>query len=103
MKGLLLRNPQLDPNLIEDVIWGCVQQTLEQGFNIARNASLLAGIPKTAGAVTVNRLCGSSMDAIHQAARAIMTGMGDTLYYWWRRTHGPRANEPWCRLPPRSC
>ncbi|SUI77239.1 3-ketoacyl-CoA thiolase [Shewanella putrefaciens] len=79
MKGLLLRNPQLDPNLIEDVIWGCVQQTLEQGFNIARNASLLAGIPKTAGAVTVNRLCGSSMDAIHQAARAIMTGMGDTF------------------------
>ena len=79
MKGLLLRNPQLDPNTIEDVIWGCVQQTLEQGFNIARNASLLAGIPKTAGAVTVNRLCGSSMEAIHQAARAIMTGMGDTF------------------------
>jgi acetyl-CoA acyltransferase len=56
-----------------------VQQTLEQGFNIARNASLLAGIPKSAGAVTVNRLCGSSMDALHQAARAIMTGQGDTF------------------------
>ncbi|MBV7315576.1 acetyl-CoA C-acyltransferase FadA [Shewanella sp. NIFS-20-20] len=79
MKGLMLRNPQLDPNTIEDVIWGCVQQTLEQGFNIARNAALLAGVPKTAGAVTVNRLCGSSMEAIHQAARAIMTGMGDTF------------------------
>jgi acetyl-CoA acyltransferase len=79
MKALLVRNPQLDPNDIEDVIWGCVQQTLEQGFNIARNASLLAGIPKTAGAVTVNRLCGSSMDALHQAARAIMTGQGDTF------------------------
>ncbi len=79
MKALLVRNPQVDPNEIEDVIWGCVQQTLEQGFNIARNASLLAGIPKQAGAVTVNRLCGSSMEALHQASRAIMTGMGDTF------------------------
>lgn len=79
MKGLLKRNPQLDANDIEDVIWGCVQQTLEQGFNIARNAALLAGVPKQAGAVTVNRLCGSSMEAIHQATRAIMTGMGDTF------------------------
>lgn len=79
MKALLTRNPKVDANDIEDVIWGCVQQTLEQGFNIARNASLLAGIPKQAGAVTVNRLCGSSMEALHQAARAIMTGMGDTF------------------------
>lgn len=79
MKALLTRNPKLNPQDIEDVIWGCVQQTLEQGFNIARNAALLAGIPKEAGAVTVNRLCGSSMDALHQAARAIMTGQGDTF------------------------
>jgi len=79
MKALVERNPQLDPNTIEDVIWGCVQQTLEQGFNIARNASLLAGLPKQIGGVTVNRLCGSSMDALHQAARAIMTGQGDTF------------------------
>ncbi|WP_076541746.1 acetyl-CoA C-acyltransferase FadA [Shewanella sp. UCD-KL21] len=79
MKSLLSRNPKLNPTDIEDVIWGCVQQTLEQGFNIARNAALLAGIPKSAGAVTVNRLCGSSMDALHQAARAIMTGQGDTF------------------------
>lgn len=79
MKALVERNPQLDPNTIEDVIWGCVQQTLEQGFNIARNASLLAGLPKQIGGVTVNRLCGSSMDALHQAARAIMTGQGDAF------------------------
>lgn len=79
MKALVKRNPKLDPNTIEDVIWGCVQQTLEQGFNIARNASLLAGLPKQIGGVTVNRLCGSSMDALHQAARAIMTGQGDTF------------------------
>jgi len=79
MKGLLERNPKVNPNDIEDVYWGCVQQTLEQGFNIARNASLLAGIPITAGAVTVNRLCGSSMQAIHDATRAIAMGDGDVM------------------------
>ncbi|MGE4261580.1 acetyl-CoA C-acyltransferase FadA [Shewanella sp.] len=79
MKSLLRRNPQLQPTDIEDVIWGCVQQTLEQGFNIGRNAALLAGLPKEVGAVTVNRLCGSSMEAIHQAAKSIMVGMGDTF------------------------
>ncbi|QUN05931.1 acetyl-CoA C-acyltransferase FadA [Shewanella yunxiaonensis] len=79
MKSLLRRNPQLLPTDIEDVIWGCVQQTLEQGFNIGRNATLLAGLPKEVGAVTVNRLCGSSMEAIHQAAKSIMVGMGDTF------------------------
>lgn len=78
MKGLLIRNPQLDPNSIEDIYWGCVQQTLEQGFNVARNASLLAGIPHTVGATTVNRLCGSSMQALHDATRAIMVGDADT-------------------------
>lgn len=79
MKGLLARNSALDPNEIEDVLWGCVQQTLEQGFNIARNASLLAGLPKQVAATTINRLCGSSMDALHHAARAIMVGQGDVF------------------------
>jgi len=74
MKGILERNPQVDPSQIEDIYWGCVQQTLEQGFNVARNAALLAGIPIEVGAVTVNRLCGSSMQALHDAARAIMVG-----------------------------
>ncbi|HBV76066.1 MULTISPECIES: acetyl-CoA C-acyltransferase FadA [Vibrio] len=74
MKGILKRNPQVDPTQIEDVYWGCVQQTLEQGFNIARNAALLAGVPKNVGAVTINRLCGSSMQALHDASRAIMVG-----------------------------
>jgi acetyl-CoA acyltransferase len=77
MKGLLERNPQVDPASIDDIYWGCVQQTLEQGFNVARNAALLAGIPHTVPAVTVNRLCGSSMQALHDAARAIMTGAGN--------------------------
>lgn len=77
MNKLLERNPNLDPNDIEDIIWGCVQQTKEQGFNIARNAQLLSNIPRTTGAVTVNRLCGSSMQALHDAVSGIMTGRGE--------------------------
>ena len=79
MQGLLARNPALDPETIEDIYWGCVQQTLEQGFNIARNAALLAGLPKQVAAVTVNRLCGSSMQALHDASRAIMVGDGEVF------------------------
>lgn len=76
MTQLLSRNPALNNNKndIDDIIWGCVQQTLEQGFNIARNAALLTDIPHTVPAVTVNRLCGSSMQALHDAARFIMSG-----------------------------
>jgi acetyl-CoA acyltransferase len=77
MKGLLERNPEVDPEELEDIYWGCVQQTLEQGFNIARNSALIAGIPHKVAGVTVNRLCGSSMQALHDAARAIMNGDGD--------------------------
>ncbi|MFA0443062.1 3-ketoacyl-CoA thiolase [Vibrio sp. 10N.286.49.C2] len=77
MKGILARNPAVNPNEIEDIYWGCVQQTLEQGFNVARNAALLAGLPIEIGAVTVNRLCGSSMQALHDATRAIMVGDAD--------------------------
>ncbi|MEZ8826267.1 acetyl-CoA C-acyltransferase FadA [Vibrio amylolyticus] len=74
MKGILERNPEVSPVEIEDIYWGCVQQTLEQGFNVARNAALLAGLPIEIGAVTVNRLCGSSMQALHDATRSIMVG-----------------------------
>lgn len=77
MNSLLARNPALDPADIEDIIWGCVQQTKEQGFNVARNAQLLTDIPRHVAAVTVNRLCGSSMQALHDATRGIMTGAGD--------------------------
>lgn len=79
MKQLLVRNPALNPADIEDIIWGCVKQTKEQGFNIARNAALLAGIPKEVGAVTVNRLCGSSMQALHDATIRIMANQGDVF------------------------
>jgi acetyl-CoA acyltransferase len=77
MSKLVERNPNLDPNDIEDIIWGCVQQTKEQGFNIARNAQLLTDIPRSTAAVTVNRLCGSSMQALHDATSGIMSGRGD--------------------------
>jgi len=77
MQQLLVRNPNLDPALIEDIIWGNVKQTKEQGFNIARNAQLLTDIPISTGAVTVNRLCGSSMQALHDATTNIMAGQGD--------------------------
>jgi acetyl-CoA acyltransferase len=79
IKALMLRNESLDPKEIEDVIWGCVQQTLEQGFNIGRMATVLAGLPYTVPAQTVNRLCGSSMTAIHTAAMSIQTGNGDVF------------------------
>lgn len=77
MEAVLDRNNKIDPSQIEDIVWGCVQQTLEQCYNIGRNAALLTRIPKTVSAQTVNRLCGSSMTAIHVAAQQIMCGMGD--------------------------
>jgi acetyl-CoA acyltransferase len=79
ISALLRRNPQVDPGEIEDVIWGCVQQTLEQGFNVARFAALLTELPHTVSAQTVNRLCGSSMSALHAAAMAVMTGNGEVF------------------------
>lgn len=77
MRGLLDRNSVVKPGEIDDVIWGCVQQTLEQAFNTARFAALKAGIPKSVSAQTVNRLCGSSMTALHSAAMAIRAGEGE--------------------------
>ncbi len=77
MSEILKRNPNVNPSEIEDIIWGCVQQTLEQCYNIGRNAALLTEIPKTVSAQTVNRLCGSSMTAIHMAAQGIWSNQGD--------------------------
>jgi len=79
VKALFKRNPNVNVNEVEDLIWGCVNQTLEQGFNMARAVSILGGLPMTSGAQTVNRLCGSSMSAIHTASQAIMTGQGDVF------------------------
>ena len=79
VNSLFERNPNVDPSEVEDVIWGCVNQTLEQGWNIARYISLMTRIPHEAGGQTVNRLCGSSMQAIHSATQAIYANCGDVF------------------------
>ena len=79
VEALMERNPNWDIQQTEDVIWGCVNQTKEQGMNIARNIAMLAGLPRTSAAQTVNRLCGSSMQALHSAAQSIQTGNGDVF------------------------
>ena len=79
IQALMARNPNWSIEETEDVIWGCVNQTKEQGMNIARNISMLAGLPRTSAAQTVNRPRGSSMQALHSAAQAIETGNGDVF------------------------
>ena len=75
--ALFDRTSEIDPTETEDVIWGCVNQTLEQGWNIGRNAALMSVLPATTCAQTVNRLCGSSMSALHTAVTAIQSNNGD--------------------------
>ncbi len=75
--ALFERNSHAPPEETEDVIWGCVNQTLEQGWNIARNAALMSVLPHGVSGQTVNRLCGSSMSALHAAAMAINSDNGD--------------------------
>jgi len=74
IKALVDRNPSVDWNTVDDVILGCANQAGEDNRNVARMALLLAGLPLTVPGATVNRLCGSSLDAISIAARAIKTG-----------------------------
>lgn len=74
LKALLERNRGLDPARIDDVIYGCANQAGEDNRNVARMALLLAGYPETVPGSTINRLCGSSLDAIGVAARAIKSG-----------------------------
>ena len=74
LKALLERNPGLDPAAVEEVIFGCANQAGEDNRNVARMGLLLAGLPQDVPAATVNRLCGSGMDAVGTVARAIMCG-----------------------------
>jgi len=74
-----VRRAQIDPQVIEDVVWGCVTQLGEQGANLARLASLKAGFPAAVPAVTLNRMCGSSQQAVHFAAQAILVGDMDIV------------------------
>jgi len=73
----LLERTGLPPAEVEDIHWGCVKQEREQGYNIARMAALIAGLPVEVGGATVNRLCGSSLQALHQAAQSIAAGCED--------------------------
>src|SRR5215469_2275354 len=72
--ALLERHPSLDPAAIDDVFLGCANQAGEDSRNVARMAALLAGLPTSVPGATVNRLCGSGLDAVAIAARAIRTG-----------------------------
>ena len=77
--ALLSRNPHVDWSALEDVVFGCANQAGEDNRNVARMALLLAGLPKEIPGSTVNRLCGSSMDAVASAARAIKSGEVDLV------------------------
>jgi acetyl-CoA acyltransferase len=79
IKALQNRNPGVDWDALDDVIYGCANQSGEDNRNVARMALLLADLPKEVPGVTVNRLCGSSMDAVATAARAIKCGEADLL------------------------
>jgi len=73
----LVERTGVDPAAIEDVVLGNTQQQKEQGFNVGRIVALLAGLPSTVGGATVNRLCGSSLQALNQAAHAVSAGAED--------------------------
>src|SRR5690242_4372246 len=74
LRALIARNPGLDAGAIDDVIYGCANQAGEDNRNVARMALLLAGLPERVPGTTVNRLCGSSLEAAAVAARGIRSG-----------------------------
>ena len=74
LRALIERNPKLDAAAIEEVIFGCANQAGEDNRNVARMSSILAGLPESVAAATINRLCGSGMDAVGTLARAIRCG-----------------------------
>ena len=79
MRAAIERTPGLEPDMVEDVVLGCANPEAEQGMNVARQASWLAGIPKEASAVTINRFCSSGLQAIAFAAERIMCGWADCI------------------------
>jgi acetyl-CoA acyltransferase len=79
LRALMARNPQVDWRQVDDVILGCANQAGEDNRNVARMALLLAGLPQEVGGVTVNRLCGSGLDAVGSAARAIKAGEAELI------------------------
>jgi 3-oxoadipyl-CoA thiolase len=79
IKALIERNPHVDWSELDDVIFGCANQAGEDNRNLARMAGLLAGLPDSSGGVTLNRLCGSGLDAVAMAARAIRGGESEMI------------------------
>jgi acetyl-CoA acetyltransferase len=79
IQALMQRNPSVDWTQVDDVIYGCANQAGEDNRNVGRMSALLAGLPVEVPATTVNRLCGSSLDAIAMAARAIKAGEADLI------------------------
>src|ERR1700724_1502795 len=79
IRALMERNPKVDWSAVDDVVYGCANQAGEDNRNVGRMALLLAGLPEEVTGTTVNRLCGSSMDAVAIAARAIKSGEADLM------------------------
>ncbi|GAA4683190.1 thiolase family protein [Nocardioides nanhaiensis] len=79
LTGVLAAAPDLDPAAVGEVVWGCANQAGEDNRNVGRMAVLLAGLPTSVPATTVNRLCGSSLDAAMMASRAVETGDADVV------------------------
>jgi acetyl-CoA acyltransferase len=79
IRALMERNPKVDWSAVDDVVYGCANQAGEDNRNVGRMALLLAGMPQEVTGTTVNRLCGSSMDAVAVAARAIKSGEADLM------------------------
>src|SRR5215212_1750966 len=77
--GEAVRRSGIDPTLVEDVILGCTNQAGEDNRDVARMAVLLAGLPESIAGQTVNRLCGSGLQAVNSAAQAILCGAGDVF------------------------
>ena len=103
LAALLARNPGLDPAAIGEVWLGCANQAGEDNRNVARMALLLAGLPETVPGVTVNRLCGSGLEAVAAAARAVRAGDIDLAIAGGVESMTrapfvmPKAASPWSR------
>ena len=90
IRALMERHPGVDWSAVDDVIYGCANQAGEDNRNVARMAALLAGLPVEVPGTTLNRLCGSSLDAVATAARAIKSGEADLLIAGGGGKHVPR-------------
>lgn len=101
LRALMQRHPELDWSAIDDVIYGCANQAGEDNRNVARMSALLAGLPVTVPGTTLNRLCGSGLDAIGNAARALRCGEAGLMLAGGVESMS-RAPSCWAKPKPRS-